>query len=255
MNTVKYIIPSVIAALLIITPVIAAEGDMNQQGMQNNQQSMQNNNQGQFNPNQGFNKMQNFGSPAQSGEQQSQQSGAQNFPGNQGNQGNQGPPNQGFQNNQGFQGGQFAAQNNQPGPGQQSGPSGQQPTAFGVVISVDSPDNCLRLRQSPTSQSSLVGCAQINEKLPLTGQWSQDGRWLQTANNSWVYASQVKTDLKPPMQARSVRRSGGDMQPSVIFDIPATQGYTDTGIVYGPGFYGGYGGFRFGSGHHHHHHK
>jgi hypothetical protein len=251
MNTVKYIIPSVIAALLIITPVIAAEGDMNQQGMQNNQQSMQNN-QGQFNPNQGFNKMQNFGSPAQSGEQQSQQSGAQNFPGN------QGPPNQGFQNNQGFQGNQFAAQSNQPGPpgpGQQSGPSGQQPTAFGVVISVDSPDNCLRLRQSPTSQSSLVGCAQINEKLPLTGQWSQDGRWLQTANNSWVYASQVKTDLKPPLQARSVRRSSGDMQPPVIFDIPATQGYTDTGIVYGPGFYGGYGGFRFGFGGHHHHHK
>jgi hypothetical protein len=272
MNRGKQLILAVTAAaLLMVTPVIAAEPNVNQQGIQNNQHTLP---------------MQNVGPPAAVGDQQSQQVGqnrgpqfnpdqgqsdpkqvpAQSF------QGNQGPASdQRMQGNQGFQqqqqGDKFVAQNVQPGQQGQPGPGGpglqgqqgQQGTAFGVVIAVDKPDNCLRLRQSPSSQSSLLGCAQMNEKLPLTGQWSQDGKWLQTTKNAWVYAPQVKTDLKRPPQARHVtsRRSSDSFQEEdeEYLEAPeiwstsdtADRGYTDTGIVYGPGadrLYGRYGAHR-----------
>ncbi len=261
MNRGKQLILAVTAAaLLMVTPVIAAEPNVNQQGIQNNQHTVP---------------MQNVVGPAAVGDQQSQQVGqnqgpqfnsgqAQSDPKRvhaQSFQGNQGPAtDQRIQGNQGFQqqqqGDKFVGQNvqpvqqGQPGPGGTGfqGQQGQQATAFGVVIAVDKPDNCLRLRQSPSSQSSLLGCAQMNERLPLTGQWSQDGKWLQTTNNAWVYAPQVQTDLKPRPKARQAtsRRSRDSFQAEdeESFEAPeiwnspsgiANRGYTDTGIVYGPG--------------------
>jgi len=75
-----------------------------------------------------------------------------------------------------------------------SGPAGGE----GVVVRVDQPENCLRIRSGPSTAYSLIGCAKMGEKLRLTGVFSGDGRWAQLDNNGWVYVSQIATDLKPP---------------------------------------------------------
>jgi len=68
----------------------------------------------------------------------------------------------------------------------------------GVVISVDRPENCLRIRRGPSVAYEIIGCAGFGEKLRLTGVFSSDNRWAQLDNNGWVLFSQVRTDLKPP---------------------------------------------------------
>jgi hypothetical protein len=68
----------------------------------------------------------------------------------------------------------------------------------GVVISVDRPENCLRIRRGPSPSYEIIGCVGFGEKLRLTGVFSSDNRWAQLDNNGWVLLSQIRTDLKPP---------------------------------------------------------
>lgn len=67
-----------------------------------------------------------------------------------------------------------------------------------VVTGIDRPENCLRIRRGPSTSYDVIGCAADGETLNLTGVFSSDGRWAQLDNNGWVFAGQIKTDVKPP---------------------------------------------------------
>ncbi len=164
------------------------------------------------------------------------------------------------QNNQGQN---YQSQN------QQGESQGQQvpPAGYGVVTRVDQPENCLRLRKGPSSSTEQVGCAGLNQRLPLTGNWSSDGRWAQMSNGNWVFGGQIQTDLKPPRTAQASSggsRRGGDSQEYEVYEpdnyITHYDGgggnWTDTGVVYGGPFWGGPSigiGFGYGRGYGRHH--
>ncbi len=61
-----------------------------------------------------------------------------------------------------------------------------------VVIGVDYPEGCLRLRAGPSTSSPIIGCIGIGSGLTLTGIWS--GRWAQisTPQPGWVYGPQIE---------------------------------------------------------------
>ncbi|MGB6066980.1 MAG: hypothetical protein WBG50_19415 [Desulfomonilaceae bacterium] len=70
------------------------------------------------------------------------------------------------------------------------------------VIGVDHPDNCLRIRSGPGNQYDVIGCANMDDQLNITGVWTSND-WAQLADNGWVYGQQISTDLQPPRTAYS----------------------------------------------------
>jgi uncharacterized protein YraI len=151
--------------------------------------------------------------------------------------------------------------------GSPAGPKGGE----GVVVSVDQPENCLRIRGGPGSNFPMIGCATRGQKLQLTGVFSSDGRWAQLQNKGWVYLSQIQTDLVPPRSVASSRRpprgysSEGPWRGpagSSYYNFEEPEPYYEEVVPYG-GFYyrhpwrwrhhrwhGGWGGHH-GGGHHH----
>ncbi len=135
------------------------------------------------------------------------------------------------------------------------------PSVRGTVTGIDQPDGCLRIRQEASSSSKIIGCAKMGDMLPLSGNYSRDGRWAELADRSWVYAAQIDAPNKPKLQ-RQARRSyesydtEDDSYPmtsdSSLWREPAGSYYgTDTEVVYGSPY--GYGpvvglGFGFGPG-------
>jgi hypothetical protein len=73
-----------------------------------------------------------------------------------------------------------------------------------TVASVDRPDLCLRIRSEPSNGADKVGCAELGQKLALTGLWSTNN-WAQVdqPTSGWVSASQIKSDLWPGIAATS----------------------------------------------------
>jgi hypothetical protein len=115
-----------------------------------------------------------------------------------------------------------------------------------TVTGVDRPDECLRIRQEASSSSEIIGCAKMDEKLQLSGNYSRDGRWAELADKGWVFAAQIDAPNKPKVQSQA-RRSyesydteddfytmGSD---SSLWRAPAGSYYgTDTGVVYGSSY-------------------
>lgn len=95
-----------------------------------------------------------------------------------------------------------------------------------VVVGVDLPENCLRIRSGPGSSYAVAGCAARGESLRLTGLWSETN-WAQIdrPTGGWVYSSQIGTNLvafrSPPVGYPS--GSTGYVQPPEV-------------SVYTPGF-------------------
>ncbi|MEW6533921.1 MAG: hypothetical protein AB1473_24045 [Thermodesulfobacteriota bacterium] len=119
-----------------------------------------------------------------------------------------------------------------------------------VVVRVDRPDNCLRIRSGPSMSHNMIGCAVMGQALVLTGVFSTDGRWAQLDNNGWVTFRQVRTALKPPKRTvKRVRTSESDFDEP--WERPAGAGasatvssepYYDTDYVsYGVPYYSYYG--------------
>jgi hypothetical protein len=84
----------------------------------------------------------------------------------------------------------------------------------GTVVSIDRPENCLRIRSGPSMSHEIIGCARMDEAVKLTGVWSEDN-WAEVTEptGGWVYAKQISSDLKPPPQiggsrVRSAERAG-----------------------------------------------
>lgn len=65
-----------------------------------------------------------------------------------------------------------------------------------TVVSVDSPENCLRVRSGPGSSYEVVGCLGRGERLRLTGIWSSNN-WLEIDGPvaGWVFGGQIQTTL------------------------------------------------------------
>jgi hypothetical protein len=138
-------------------------------------------------------------------------------------------------------------------PAQRGSPAKGSVAGEAIVIGVDHPENCLRIRKGPSTSYEQIGCAKIGEKLRLTGVFSSDNRWAQLAGNGWVFACQIKTDVKPPngsIACGGPSRGGGGGT-SRAWSGPA--GYYG-GEDFGPTYYGGYGPSWYGYGWHHHHH-
>lgn len=95
-----------------------------------------------------------------------------------------------------------------------------------VVIGVDQPDDCLRVRSGPSSGYAVVGCVAPGQKLRLTGLWSENN-WAQIDRPAmgWVYAPQISTSLVAFRSPPIVYPSG----PTVYVQPPEIS-------VYGPGF-------------------
>ncbi|MEW6112180.1 MAG: hypothetical protein AB1664_08630 [Thermodesulfobacteriota bacterium] len=66
-----------------------------------------------------------------------------------------------------------------------------------IVLRVDMPENCLRVRSGPSAASDIITCVPQGQTLNLVGVFSEDGRWAQLDNNGWVFFSQLRTDVKP----------------------------------------------------------
>ncbi len=90
------------------------------------------------------------------------------------------------------------AQTNQASPPPPPQPKG----GIAKVIGVDQPDNCLRIRSGPGNQYDVIGCANMNDELKITGVWTSND-WAQLADNGWVHGPQISTDLRPPRTAYS----------------------------------------------------
>jgi len=67
-----------------------------------------------------------------------------------------------------------------------------------VVARVDSPEMCLRIRTGPSTSHEKVGCADMGQKIELTGLWSTNG-WAQVSQPTagWVTGSQIESAVKP----------------------------------------------------------
>lgn len=68
----------------------------------------------------------------------------------------------------------------------------------GKVVDVDKPEECLRVREAPNTYSRIIGCAELGEKLQLTGLWTEDN-WarVKAPADGWVYAKQIASAMKP----------------------------------------------------------
>jgi hypothetical protein len=124
----------------------------------------------------------------------------------------------------------------------------------GTVIDVDQPDNCLRIREGPTTASRQIGCARMGERLPLSGNFSRDNRWAQLTDTGWVFVCQIRTNLRPPGGPVACRRGGlpyGTVYEGMDWGGPA--GYYGADFLGPRYFYGGYGPHWWGRPWHHHH--
>jgi len=117
-----------------------------------------------------------------------------------------------------------------PPPG--SPGAGPAPVAEAVVIGVDTPENCLKIRRGPSTSYEQIGCAKLGDKLRLTGVFSSDNRWAQLDDNGWVFTCQIKTDFRPPGPAVSCT-SGPSYEYGRTWRVPATSGY-ETWYYYRP---------------------
>jgi hypothetical protein len=75
--------------------------------------------------------------------------------------------------------------------------SGRVQGGTAVVIGVDMPENCLRVRSGPSASSDIITCVPQGQTLNLVGVFSDDGRWAQLDNNGWVFFSRLRTDVRP----------------------------------------------------------
>ncbi len=102
----------------------------------------------------------------------------------------------------------------------------------GVVISVDRPEMCLRIRSGPGASYGLVGCAQKGDRIRLTGLGSQNN-WAEIDRpvRGWVTLSQISTN---PGLYRSLATI--PPQGDVYVDVPPP-GISTYVAPYG-GFYG-----------------
>jgi len=77
-----------------------------------------------------------------------------------------------------------------------------------TVSNVDRPDLCLRIRSGPATSYDKVGCAELGQKLELTGLWSQNN-WAQVSQpvSGWVTATQIASDMKPASTVREMKAS------------------------------------------------
>jgi uncharacterized protein YraI len=65
-----------------------------------------------------------------------------------------------------------------------------------VVTNVDGPEMCLRVRSGPGVGYGILGCAQMGERLRLTGFWSSnDWAEIEGPVRGWVSAAQIRTNL------------------------------------------------------------
>jgi hypothetical protein len=104
----------------------------------------------------------------------------------------------------------------------QNTPYGQAPQPKGgtaTVIGVDQPDNCLLIRSGPGGSYDVIGCADMGDRLKITGVWTSND-WAQLANNGWVYGPQIQTDLRPP-------RTAYNRGPSYVVTEEITPDYDD----------------------------
>ncbi|MEW6531097.1 MAG: hypothetical protein AB1473_09695 [Thermodesulfobacteriota bacterium] len=119
----------------------------------------------------------------------------------------------------------------------------------GVVVSVDQPDNCLRIRSGPSSATAQVGCARGGAQLRLTGVWSENN-WAEVRSpaQGWVYAPQIASALKPPYpDSTVVVRERTYVAPPLIYSetpVPVTRYYATPGPYYYRDRYGPYRGYR-----------
>ncbi len=148
----------------------------------------------------------------------------------------------------------------------------------GKVVAVDTPDLCLIIRKGPGSTYERIGCAELGQKLNLTGVWSETN-WARLDNGGWVDAAKIDTDLmtcQTPLASQPAAEqepspavsSYGGGAPSYV-EAPPSYYNGDYGIPYFYGDYGGYGYYpgvfpfgavivvdrRFKRHHHHHHHS
>lgn len=115
----------------------------------------------------------------------------------------------------------------------------------GFVVSVDQPENCLRIRAGPGSNFPMMGCAPRGQKLHLTGVFSSDGRWGQLKDNGWVFLSQIQTDLQIPRSMVSRPPSGysnqgpwrGPAGSSYFYELEPEPFYEEI-VPYGGFYYG-----------------
>jgi hypothetical protein len=65
-----------------------------------------------------------------------------------------------------------------------------------AITAVDRPENCLRIRNGPSSSFQVVECARLSDKLALSGFWS-DNNWALLQGKGWVYGAQIHAPSKP----------------------------------------------------------
>ena len=74
-----------------------------------------------------------------------------------------------------------------------------------IVIRVDQPEQCLRIREGPGSNYQKVGCASMREKIKLTGIVSNGWAEVQDPARGWVTVSQIRAKgLVPEQTSNSV---------------------------------------------------
>lgn len=63
-----------------------------------------------------------------------------------------------------------------------------------IVVGVDYPEGCLRIRSGPSSSTPIIGCADRGSRLRLTGRWI--GEWAEISRPilGWVYGPQISWD-------------------------------------------------------------
>ncbi len=78
------------------------------------------------------------------------------------------------------------------------------PDLTAVVVGVDNPEGCLRIRTGPSTSAPIIGCAELGSRLRLTGVWSD--RWAEIARpiRGWVYGPQIQGPAVPAFVANVV---------------------------------------------------
>lgn len=165
-------------------------------------------------------------------------------------QGQGGFPGSGKSKSSGFDQPASMGQRGTGAPGESGAASMMRPAGEGIVIGIDLPENCLRLREGPTTASRQVGCANMGDRLPLSGQFSRDNRWAQLTDTSWAFVCQIKTNLKPPGGTVACGRKGGSY--GAMYERMDWGGPAGYGEYYGgPNYF-----YRpYWRGHRWHHHK
>ena len=126
-----------------------------------------------------------------------------------------------------------------PNPTGQTGRQTPQPKGgVATVISVDQPDNCLRIRSGPGSAYDVIGCAGMGQQLNITGVWASND-WAQLTDNGWVYGPQIQSDLRPPAAAYSRAGSYATVEAEYPLDYDAYPDYYLPDYGYETYWYGG----------------